>query len=697
MIARVLIVVFTSLLMSGQAAAVPSFEEVRASHRKSDCLLLDRHGEVIHELRVSSVGRRLDWTALQDISPALQEAVIQAEDKRFYDHAGVDYLAMTGALIRGMTSASYRGASTITMQLASMLDRRLLPVKGKRSLSQKWNQMGAAYDIENAWSKEQILEAYLNLVTYRGELQGIAAASRAMFGKNPHGLLQSEALIMASLIRAPNASFEETKRRSLLLSEVLHWPVEVAEVDLHVRKIYLGPSPLKPRSALAPHVARQVLAGKVDQGAISCTLDAPTQRFAMERLKHCLTALKTQNVHEGAVVVGENRTGEILAYVSYSEQAPYVDGAKAGRQAGSALKPFLYALAFDEKILTPASVLEDSPIDIAVSTGIYAPGNYDNQFRGGVSAREALASSLNVPAVRTLALIGGESFLVKLRELGLRGLKESGDFYGPSLALGTADVSLLDLVRAYMTLANGGVQQDLRLSFSAEAGRRTARVFSEEAAFLVSDILSDREARSFTFGLENPLATRIWSAVKTGTSKDMRDNWCVGYSSRFTVGVWVGNFSGQPMWEVSGITGAAQVWTEIMNRLHADGQSLRPDPPPGIARKAIGSSGTLRNEWFIGGTEPSPTLDLTDRTFQQIKYPAPGTMISLDPDIPESLQRVLFSAHDRSKDHRWILNGKTLGAAGAALAWKPKRGKHVLALVDREGKVLDSVSFEVRG
>jgi len=417
----------------------------------------------------------------------------------------------------------------------------------------------------------------------------------------------------------------------------------------------------------------------------------------MERLKHCLTALKTQNVHEGAVVVGENRTGEILAYVSYSEQAPYVDGAKAGRQAGSALKPFLYALAFDEKILTPASVLEDSPIDIAVSTGIYAPGNYDHQFRGGVSAREALASSLNVPAVRTLALVGGESFLVKLRELGLRGLKESGDFYGPSLALGTADVSLLDLVRAYMTLANGGVRQDLRLSFSAEAGRRTARVFSEEAAFLVSDILSDREARSFTFGLENPLATRSWSAVKTGTSKDMRDNWCVGYSSRFTVGVWVGNFSGQPMWEVSGITGAAQVWTEIMNRLHADGRSLRPDPPPGIARKAIGSSSTLRNEWFMGGTEPSPTLDLTDRTFQQIKYPAPGTIITVDPDIPESLQRVLFSAHDRSKDHRWILNGKTLGSASAALAWKPKRGKHVLALVDREGKVLDSVSFEVRG
>jgi penicillin-binding protein 1C len=557
--------------------------------------------------------------------------------------------------------------------------------------------MRVAFDIEETWSKKQILEAYLNLVTYRGELQGIAAASRALFGKNPHGLLQSESLILASLIRAPNASFEETRKRSVLLSKALQWPVEVAEVDLNVRKIYVGPNPLEPRTALAPHVARQLLSGKVDHGTISCTLDAQTQSFALERLKHYLTSLKTQNVHEGAVVVGENSTGDILAYVSSSEQAPYVDGVKAGRQAGSALKPFLYALAFDEKMLTPASVLEDSPVDIAVANGIYSPGNYDHRFRGGVSARVALASSLNVPAVRTLSLVGVESFLTKLRELGLKGLKESGDFYGPSLALGTADVSLMDLVSAYMTLANGGVRRELRMSQGAEGHQKTTRVFSQEAAFLVSDILSDREARSFAFGLENPLATRIWSAVKTGTSKDMRDNWCLGYSDRYTVGVWFGNFSGEPMWDVSGITGAAQVWAEVMNRLHAGEKSLMLESPPGMTRHAIEASGTLRNEWFIRGTQPSATLVLTGRTFQRIQYPAPGTIITLDPDIPGAQQRVIFSAHERSKNHQWILNGKRLGSAGAALAWKPKRGKHVLALADREGKVLDSVSFEVRG
>jgi penicillin-binding protein 1C len=151
------------------------------------------------------------------------------------------------------------------------------------------------------------------------------------------------------------------------------------------------------------------------------------------------------------------------------------------------------------------------------------------------------------------------------------------------------------------------------------------------------------------------------------------------------------------MWNVSGITGAAQVWAEMMNRFHAGEKGLAPEPPPGIRRQTIEISGTSRKEWFMQGTEPSATLDLAGRTFQRIQYPAPGTIITLDPDIPDAQQRVLFSAHQRTKDHHWILNGKTLGSAGEGVAWKPKRGNHCLALADREGKILDSVSFEVRG
>ena len=208
-------------------------------------------------------------------------------------------------------------------------------------------------------------------------------------------------------------------------------------------------------------------------------------------------------------------------------------------------------------------------------SGIYQPRNYDSQFKGLVTSRVALASSLNVPAVKALSLVGMEPFLSKLRQLGIKRLKESGDFYGPSLALGSADVSLWELVNGYRTLANEGIWDELRLRLKEESLSGKRKVFSREAAFLVSDILSDREARSLTFGLENPLATRFWTAVKTGTSKDMRDNWCIGYSKRYTVGVWVGNFNGEPMWNVSGITGAAPVWVEVMDFLHRQDEGPR--------------------------------------------------------------------------------------------------------------------------
>ena len=180
--------------------------------------------------------------------------------------------------------------------------------------------------------------------------------------------------------------------------------------------------------------------------------------------------------------------------------------------------------------------MDDTPLDIAVLSGIYQPRNYDSQFKGLVTSRIALASSLNVPAVKTLSLVGIEPFLNKLRQMGIKGLNESGDFYGPSLALGSADVSLWELVNAYRTLANEGSGANSVSPLKKIRPRSRKRVFSKEAAFLISDILSDREARSITFGLENPLATRFWTAVKTGTSKDMRDNWCIGYSRNIRSG-----------------------------------------------------------------------------------------------------------------------------------------------------------------
>lgn len=377
-----------------------------------------------------------------------------------------------------------------------------------------------------------------------------------------------------------------------------------------------------------------------------------------------------------------------------------MDGIRAKRQVGSALKPFLYAQALDERILTPASLLDDSPLDIPVPTGIYSPKNYDNFYRGPVSVRTALASSINIPAVRALGLVGEEAFLSRLRAMGLSGIKESGDFFGPSLALGTLDVSLWELVNGYRTLANGGMHGELSLSPVGEHSSPSRRVFSEEAAFLVSDILSDREARSATFGLENPLSTRFWAAVKTGTSKDMRDNWCVGYTTRYTVGVWVGNFSGEPMWNVSGVSGAAPVWVEIMNFLHRDQISHAPRPPAGLVKKWIAFPRGLeppRQEWFLEGTEPHwGRLDMNPGPCRII-YPPPGAIMAIDPDIPMEQQEVIFLSEGFQEGMNWRLNGELLPGTGRSVRWHVKEGRHLLALVDREGKTLDHISFLVRG
>ena len=661
-----------------EAQALPTYEEVRRSYVPSDSLLLDRHGAVLHELRMDPERRRLAWTPLPNLSPALLEAVVRAEDRRFYDHSGVDLQAAGAALWRGLTSAGVRGASTISMQLATLLEKELQPRQGRKNLWQKGRQALAARKIEKSWSKNEILEAYLNLLTFRGELQGIGAASRGLFGKDPHGLDRPESLILAALIRSPGSSPAELAARAARLGESISWAVARQEIDSRVEQVLLLPQVLRPQAALAPHVARKLLKGAPPGTAQPCALDRSLQQFAWERLAHHLRPLRRQNVRDGAVLVMENRTGEVLAYVSRSglpSLGRFVDGVQAKRQAGSTLKPFLYALAFDQRLLTPASLLNDAPLDIAVASGIYHPRNYDSRFQGLVTARVALASSLNVPAVATLSLVGNERFLRQLRRLGFQGLGESGDFYGPSLALGSADVSLWELVNAYRALANGGEWAEPHLTRGPVLPPDRRRVLSREANFLVTEILADREARSLTFGLENPLATRFWTAVKTGTSKDMRDNWCIGFSRETTVGVWVGNFSGEPMWNVSGVSGAAPVWIEIMERLHERKVSTPPEPPSGLVKKRIAFPPGLepeREDWFVRGTEPPSPEKKIGQYNQRILYPPAGTVFALDPDIPPELQKVFFVAQIKEDGWGWILDGQTLGTTGRSLPWTPR-------------------------
>ena len=675
------------------ADGVPTPEQVRGGYRSSEAELLDRHGQPVQSLRIDMKVRRLPWVALADISPSLPAAVLQAEDQRFYEHGGVDWSAAGKAAWDNLFRSRPRGASTITMQLAAQLDPRLQASAKGRSWGQKWDQIKAARQLDATWTKPQIMEAYLNLVSFRGELQGIGASARGLFGKAPSGLNLSESMILASLLRAPGAAPKLVWQRACALSREFKAPATCNEIELRTMTAMSRPllaADLPP----APQVAQQLLTSGGQ--TVRSTLDGDLQRFAQTALRQQLMSLRARNVNDGAVVVLDNASGEILAYVGNAGGGE-VDGVAALRQAGSTLKPFLYELALERRLITAASLMDDTAIDISTPSGLYIPQNYDKDFKGHVSVRTSLASSLNVPAVRTLVMTGMDRFYERLHDVGLSSLTESPDFYGYSLALGSAEVTLLELSNAYRVLANGGMYSPATLAPARASARR---VLDAGAAFVVGDILSDRAARSLTFGLKNELATTFWSAVKTGTSKDMRDNWCMGYTDRYTVGVWVGNFDGQSMWDVSGVTGAAPVWRDVMDYLHRSRASRAPQPPAGVLRQQIVYQPALesaRAEWFIAGTE-SPVVALVQDTQRapKILYPGEASIIAIDPDIPDAIQRVLFHAQ-AGKGLNWRLDGADLGQASTDYAWRPVPGPHQLALIDANAQVIATTRFHVRG
>jgi penicillin-binding protein 1C len=696
-----LIAAIAALLLAMSGPPAPTFAEVRARWHPSDAQLLDRNGDPIHELRIDPHGRRFAWMSLDEISPVLTEAIVTSEDRRFWSHRGVDLLAIVSSAARVVVGGRSRGASTITMQLTSLIDPSLARTSRHRSVMRKFRQIFAAIAIERRWSKREILEAYLNLVTYRGELQGISAASRVMFGKAPHGIDSAEAVVLAALIRAPNARRESVAMRANALTRALgSFGPSQAAIAPALESAFSNRGGDYARVALAPHLAERLLHG--ESGSARCTLDRELQRFVIDTLHRQIIDVRDRRVDDGAAIVVENSTGQVWAYVGGAgdlSSAPDFDAIRALRQPGSTLKPFLYALAVDKHLLTAASLINDTPLELPEQRGIYRPLDYDRQFRGLVSMRTALASSLNVPAVRTADMVGVESFADRLRRLGFSGLVEEGDYYGAALALGSADVTLWQLVNAYRTLANGGRYSDLRLTTNADT-HTSVQIYSPEASFVISDILSDRASRSTTFGLENSLATRYWSAVKTGTSKDMRDNWCVGYTDKFTVGVWVGNASGAPMRDVTGITGAAPTWLNVMNYLHdrfGSGQILRPAEVTLSEVSFPGAVEPPRREWFVAETAPTSSFSNLDDSNPQILSPAAGTIIALDPDIPAGAQRVVFEASRGARGSRWILDGRALAPVRGTLLWTPSPGAHTLSIYRDSEHELQTIEFVVRG
>ena len=611
MAARFIIATLLIAACARPAWAASTFDQIKLEFRPSDTLVVDRHGEIIQRLRTDSAARRGQWVALADISPALRTALVLSEDKRFYEHSGVDWRAVSSAAWGNLWATKTRGASTLSMQLAGLLDEDLRAGAGGRSLAQKIGQTVSSQVLEQRWRKDQILEAYLNLVPFRGELVGIDALSRTLFGKAAHGLDAREAAVAAALVRAPNARAAQVAQRACGVLKLMEPAVKTDCEGLDMFAMAaLQRKAFDASEGMAPHFARRLLARgqapALGNQTIRSALRAPLQRFAVQSLRQHLRELRDRHVEDGAIVVLDNASGEVLAWVGSSGElsgAAEVDGVLALRQPGSTLKPFLYAEAMAERRITAASLLEDSSSQIQTAGGLYIPQNYDHQFKGLVSARTALGASLNVPAVRTLVMVSPDAFHQQLRAVGLP-LKETGDYYGYSLALGSAEVSLLALTNAYRTLANGGRFGEVQ--FVPGTAARPVPALEPRAAFIVTDILADPLARARTFGTDSILATRFWTAVKTGTSKDMRDNWAVGFSQRYTVGVWMGNASGAPMWDVSGTSGAAPVWAALMNYLHKTEPSPPPAPPAGLVQSRAEFGHQLeaaRNEWFIQGTE----------------------------------------------------------------------------------------------
>jgi penicillin-binding protein 1C len=649
-----------------------TLESLRRSYPSSYQELRDRDGVLLQESRTNHKVNRRRWTELGELPETLIKDLVRLEDRRFWQHPGVDPLA----LAKGLLGHPRRGGSTISMQLAGILQGH----RGRRGILPKLEQLGGAVALELALSKREILEAYLNLVPFKGELVGIAAGARDLFGKDPRGLTRLEGIALLALLPSPNVPERVLQRRSCRYAAELQ-----LEGDCESLLGELGQRRVRPQLvALAPHALRRFTPANGQRSS----LRAEVQAEAQSSLSSQLRLLEHQNVTDGAVLVVERPTGEIVAYVGSSGSfslAPEVDHVQAPRQAGSTLKPFLFAQALEQRLLTMDSPISDEPFSVTRDGITYRPENYTKSFQyQDVPLKTALASSLNIPAVKVMDLVGPEAFFAQLQELGFGGLKPA-DFYGHSMALGAVDVTLWDLTRAYLALANGGQWQEL--SFGGAGQRKKLRSFGPGAAHIISTILSEKEYRHLTFGYQSRLVTSSWSAVKTGTSKDMRDNWCVGFTDRFVIGVWVGNSSGQPMKNVSGISGAAPVFARLVEHLHRESPSAAPALPSGIVKVDQGL--------FLAGTEPRGEIVIAEGVnLQRITSPQHGSQFAYDPEIPPARQRIFFRAQGPAAS--WRLNGEELSAEEVKKGFIPSfQGSFRLELWDGAEK-RDEVLFHVR-
>jgi penicillin-binding protein 1C len=628
---RVRIVCIALVLAAGAGAALalwiaaPLPPELAAQGPIPSVTLLDRFGVLLRTTRAPD-GTRGGFIPLGEIDPKVLQAFLAMEDRRFYDHAGVEVRALARALRDDLRAGHVvAGGSTITMQLARLL--RGTP----RSAAGKVSQILWARRLEAHLDKERILELYLNRVPLGQGASGVAAGAALYFDADARELSLGQAAMLGALARAPSrdnplAAPERARaRRALTLRRMVDLGfARPADADRAAEEPLIARD-RRGGSFAAPHFTTRVLQESPGaDGTWRTTLDLGLQTALESEVRHTVAVLHDRLVAHAAVVVLDNPTGEILAWVGspdfWADTAGQVDMVVSARQPGSALKPFLYGLALDRGY-TPASVLPDLPHTYRTTLGPYRPRNYDRRFHGPVRAREALASSYNIPAVELAERLGIGSLYRTLHLAGFSSLDHGAEYYGLGLALGNGDVTLLELANGYRALANGGLWTPVR--WSAEAGgdtpAETRRVMSTGAAALVLDMLSDPVARVPAFGLETPLDFAFPAAAKTGTSRHFTDNWAVATTGRFTVAVWVGNFNGRPMQGVGGITGAGPLLHRavlLTARAYPPGVLPTPQHAGAVAVRVCRLSGLRATpdcpqmvEWFVPGTEPDRDCD----------------------------------------------------------------------------------------
>jgi penicillin-binding protein 1C len=681
--------------------------------------VLDRHS-ISMTVTYQNRWNTYDYLPLHEMPEFLQQSFVVAEDRRFFKHNGVDWRARLHALWQNICSLhALRGASTITEQVVRMMHHR------PRTLWSRWLEGIEAAHLEKESTKADILEFYLNQVPYAENRRGVVQAARYYFNRDLDTLSRKEMIALCVLVRAPSY-LDLYNNPEKILPSIKHLSERLKLSGLLSKKEYLQIinedfQLAKPKPPVyAGHFVNYVCSTMPQdfiqhRHRLHTTLDSSIQNFVQNILDQRLKSLKHKHVMNGAALIVDHTNNEVLAWVNGGKgdtnvQGALIDAVTSLRQPGSSLKPFLYAMAL-EYGWTPATLLNDSPVIQPVGHGLHAYQNYSRLFYGPVSLREALGNSLNIPAIRTIHFVGVGNYLSCLRRLGFENLVQHPDYYGDGLALGNGEVKLFELVQAYTGLANQGVFSPLRVLQDKQLPYESQRIYSEEVASLIANILSDPVARNLEFGNGNLLSFPVQTAVKTGTSSDYRDAWAVGFNYHYTVGVWMGNLDGSSMDGVTGSTGPAMVLRSIFAELNKFEETRPLYLSPKLNKREICDTAIkvrdgdcqYRTEWFIAGTEPE-TED-HEHLEEAIKLVCPinGLQMAMDPRIPDDQEAFEFFVEGISKNDlvEWeidnTLNEKT---RGGSYLWPLKRGVHtVQATVWRDNDKLfqtDKIQFCVK-